>query len=351
MLRFLTACYFGCLATQSQAVAQSDITLAELRARIQLIETEWERCSAEIIETNWAADGRQIGSNCREYFLLDNRFREQRYGARETGAKLPQFKMRQWDGTEETQVTPQHSIDLRDKPTELPPPSLPYGVILNAADCSGNLTHFLDEQSENPLEAEVTLIDGEQPRVRVRRRVRLAGDDKWDVIEIEFDSAAGLRPISLYRYRQIGASQSVAAGSETRLNVVKSALDANAVRYDFRIEGANSSTKASARVRTQRIRGQKLDADSAFPQIAIAEFMGNPAVRIQHGNQTSEAPLLPIDRPPAPPWSPFDKWLVINNVLMGILLFFRLLSKLREAAKRWTSEKAATNLPTAEGAS
>lgn len=343
MLRFIIACYVVCLVTGSQAFAQATITLTDLRARVQAIESAWRRCSAEIIETNWAPDGRQTGSSCRDYILLGNHYREHHYKLRELGGRSPQFTIRQWDGSQEKQVTPLKHVDLRDKPTDLPPPSLPYGVILRIAGLGGGLSDFLEEQREPPLKAEVSLIAVKSPRICVRRRVRLPDTDESDVIKIEFDSAQGLRPISLHRYRQSGDGEGTARANELQLNVTKAVLATDAVRYDVRIVSTASPTKASTKSAMQRIRGRKIDAGLALPQIAIAEFMGNPAVRTHDGKQTTEVPLLAVDQPSAPPWSVFDKWLLINNVLVAALVFFWLLSKLVGVAKRWVSRKTAAD--------
>ena len=341
------ACIICCVPLRS-ADGQSNAELNQLSRSIAEIESHWQRCTVEIIETKWAESSEQIQSSCRSYIRLDHCFREHDLGYAEVDGQPPPFRMRQWDGRLETDVIPQRLVEHGEFPAGNPPPGLPYGVLLDTVGFDGELSQFLDANSKTGVEFELELLDVGAGRIGVRRRSRLPGSEIWDVIEIQLDAANDFEPMTLRRYRQpiavMGSRsrqtldksrdvQSLATSAttamlseETMVEVSRCEIGSEKLQYDVRIDTIDLDSPAVEAIRTQRIRASKLGDGVQFSDVRIMELMGNPTIRThQSGKPSTEEPFYPVDRPAEATWPVIDQWMMINNVLMWSLLGFWLL--------------------------
>lgn len=370
MKRYALAVYLSCCVPLLPADAQPNVELDQLRRSIAEIESGWQRCSVEIIETKWPEPSdqipsEQITSSCRSYILLDDCFREQKLGYPEVDGQPAPYRIRQWDGRLETDVIPQRLVERRDRPTDSPPPSLPYGVLLDTIGVEGDLAQFLDANAKTGVEFELELLEVDAGRVGVRRRSRLPAAEVWDVIEIQLDAASDFEPMSLRRYRQpiagmvsrsrqtsdeasevqsLATSATTAMFSEkTKVEVIRCESDHSTLRYDIRIDVTDSDSEATAAIRTQRIRASKLGDGVQFSDVRIMELMGNPTMRTYlTGSERTEQPFYPVDSPAEAAWPAIDRWMLINNILMWSLLSVWLI----RFVFKWVSSKLKRARPT-----
>jgi hypothetical protein len=182
-------------------------------------------------------------------------------------------------------------------------------------------TFLSSELSEvqGPLFEVFVELHADQAGEYVERKWRLPGSSRWKIMRVWFRNDHSKLPTSGEAFLLDDATD-VRSGHVT-LSVHYDKFEKDLVEYELYIRKPAETESDIEGTGRARVRLDLLPPNLTVNDVRVRELSENPAIRVYSNKKLiSTGPYIPVPKRPTRQATPFEKWLVVNNFILGSII-------------------------------